>query len=62
MKTFQKERIDDKLSPTSSGHLEARDGLEVHHLQHLLGLCVHLDDVLGRQRLENPLKQINKGK
>ena len=49
MKTFQKERIDDKLSPTSSGHLEAGDGLEVHHLQHLLGLSVDLDDILERE-------------
>ena len=36
---------------TSSGHLEARDGLEVHHLQHLLGLSVDLDDILERERV-----------
>ena len=28
------------------GELEAGDALEVHHLQHLLGLAVNLDDVL----------------
>ena len=31
---------------TSSGHLEAGNRLEVHHLQHLLGLSINLDDVL----------------
>ena len=31
---------------TSSGHLEAGNRLEVHHLQHLLGLSIDLDDVL----------------
>ena len=31
---------------TSSGHLEPRDGLEIHHLQHLLGLGIDLDDIL----------------
>ena len=31
---------------TSSGHLEAGNRLEVHHLQHLLGLGVNLDNVL----------------
>ena len=30
------------------GHLEAGDGLEVHHLQHLLGFSINLDDVLGK--------------
>ena len=33
---------------TSSGHLEAGNRLEVHHLQHLLGLSINLDDVLGK--------------
>ena len=30
------------------GHLQAGDGLEIHHLQHLLGLGVNLDDILKR--------------
>ena len=34
------------VSFTSSGHLEAGNRLEVHHLQHLLGLSINLDDVL----------------
>ena len=38
---------------TSSGHLEAGDRLEVHHLQHLLGLSVNLDDILERNTLES---------
>ena len=33
---------------TSSGHLETGNRLEVHHLQHLLGLSINLDDVLGK--------------
>ena len=33
---------------TSSGHLEAGNRLEVHHLQHLLGFSINLDDVLGK--------------
>merc|ERR550539_2001758 len=32
--------------PAVGGHLESRNALEVHHLQHLLGLGVNLDDVL----------------
>merc|ERR1719452_236385 len=31
-------------------HLETRDTLEVHHLQHLLGLSINLDDVLFQGR------------
>merc|ERR1719452_129721 len=31
-------------------HLETRDALEVHHLQHLLGLSINLDDVLFQGR------------
>ena len=27
------------------GQLKAGNTLEVHHLQHVLGLCVHLDNV-----------------
>ena len=41
---------------TSSGHLEAGDRLEVHHLQHLLGLGIDLDDILetkGVKQLPN---------
>ena len=38
---------------TSSGHLEAGDRLEVHHLQHLLGLSVNLDDILERNTLDS---------
>ena len=30
-----------------SSHLESGDALELHHLQHLLGLSINLDDVLG---------------
>ena len=28
--------------------LKSGDGLEVHHLQHLLGFSINLDDVLGK--------------
>eukprot|EP00091_Calanus_sinicus_P019159 TRINITY_DN4684_c0_g1_i1.p1 TRINITY_DN4684_c0_g1~~TRINITY_DN4684_c0_g1_i1.p1 ORF type:complete len:101 (+),score=9.68 TRINITY_DN4684_c0_g1_i1:36-338(+) len=33
-------------STVVGGHLESRDALEVHHLQHLLGLGINLDDIL----------------
>merc|ERR1712012_1197199 len=38
------------LQMTSSGHLEAGNRLEVHHLQHLLGFSINLDDVLLKSR------------
>ena len=38
---------------TSSGHLEPRDGLEIHHLQHLLGLGIDLDDILETKGVKN---------
>ena len=34
----------------SSGHLESRNALEVHHLQHLLGLGINLDDILQEEK------------
>ena len=37
----------------ASGHLKAGDGLEVHHLQHLLGLGVNLDDILKKFKIKN---------
>ena len=43
-------RLDPPLVPVVSApaalELEAGDALEVHHLEHLLGLGVNLDDVL----------------
>ena len=35
----------------AGGHLKPGDGLEIHHLQHLLGLGINLDDIL--ERFEN---------
>merc|ERR1719290_961059 len=37
-------------STCSSGHLQSRNALEVHHLQHLLGFGIHLDDILFQSR------------
>ena len=42
---------------TSSGHLEAGNRLEVHHLQHLLGLSVNLNNVLKDKRVRS-LKEL----
>ena len=33
---------------TSSGHLEAGNRLEVHHLQHLLGFSINFDNILKK--------------
>ena len=37
----------------AGGHLQARDGLEIHHLQHLLGLGVDLVDILKMFKIKN---------
>ena len=42
--------------PAVGRHLESRNALEVHHLQHLLGLGVHLNDVL-EERIMNICSQ-----
>merc|ERR1719347_2568561 len=44
--------VSTSTSPTasSSSHLESRDALKVHHLQHLLGLGIDLDDILFQSR------------
>lgn len=34
-----------------SSHLESGDALELHHLQHLLGLSINLDDVLKEDKM-----------
>ena len=34
----------------AGGHLKPGDGLEIHHLQHLLGLSVNLNDIILMKR------------
>ena len=43
----------------AGGHLQAGDGLEIHHLQHLLGLGVNLDNILEKFESKNLTEKVS---
>ena len=44
-----------------SSHLKSGDALELHHLQHLLGLSINLDDVLEEDKMYYNVCQYREG-